>query len=285
MNNPLDTNDPYSNAILGVFASYSEATSRPNLTTYAKSVEWFLQDNWKVTRKLTLDYGVRFSWYDPWWLRGNQVGTFVPSLYNAAQEVRLIAPATAGGQRVGVNPVTGAVYPAAVIGAIAPGSGNLTDGMVVAASDFSYPRGLVSNQGILPAPRLGFAYDPFGDGKTAVRGGFGLFYDRMLDYVESSGNAFPIVQTPTVYYGTLGTFLSAQGFSTPPSVIAYDKDMKNPVVMNMNFSIQRNIGFGTVVDVGYAGSLARHLSWSRDLNSMVRIYLTHPSEESTIGTT
>jgi hypothetical protein len=95
-----------------------------------------------------------------------------------------------------------------------------------------------------------------------------MFFDRPLEYIENSATTFPIVQTPTVWYGTMSNFLSSQGFTTPPSLIAWNKNMKNPLVMNMSLSIQRNIGFGTVIDIGYAGSLARHLSWSRDLNAI-----------------
>jgi hypothetical protein len=95
-----------------------------------------------------------------------------------------------------------------------------------------------------------------------------MFYDRPLGYIESAGNSFPVVQTPTIEYATLSTFLSAQGFNTPPTVIAYERNMKTPMVMTMSLSVQRNIGFGTVVDVGYAGSLGRHLPWSRDLQDI-----------------
>jgi hypothetical protein len=92
-----------------------------------------------------------------------------------------------------------------------------------------------------------------------------MFYNRFLGYAYSAVNSFPLVQTPVVNYDSLSTFRSAQGFTTPPSVIAWDRDMKAPTVMNMSLSVQRQIGFGTVVDVGYVGSLGRHLWWERGL--------------------
>ncbi|MCL5736295.1 MAG: carboxypeptidase regulatory-like domain-containing protein, partial [Actinobacteria bacterium] len=63
VNNPLDSNYAYANAALGVFNTYTEATSRPYNMRYSWNVDWFVQDNWKVNRRLTLDYGVRFTWW------------------------------------------------------------------------------------------------------------------------------------------------------------------------------------------------------------------------------
>src|SRR5437868_11647754 len=61
VNNPLDTNNPYSNAILGIFNNYTEATFRPLALRHSVGVDWFVQDNWKISRRLTLDYGVRVT--------------------------------------------------------------------------------------------------------------------------------------------------------------------------------------------------------------------------------
>lgn len=265
VNNPLDTNYAYSNAALGVFSSYMEAVSRPYSDIRSRGLDWFVQDNWKVNRKLTLDLGIRFSWFEPFWQHDNLLAGFAPDRYDPTQAAQLISPALNNGVRVGRHPVTGQTYPAALIGAIAPGVGDPTNGMVIAANDPSYPRGLINNAGPLLGPRVGFAYDPFGSGKTAIRGGFGIFYNRFLGYAYSAVNSFPLVQTPVVQYDSLSTFRSAEGFTTPPSVIAWDRNMKAPTVMNMSLTVQRQIGFGTVVDVGYVGSLGRHLWWERGL--------------------
>jgi hypothetical protein len=269
VNNPLDTNNPYSNAVLGIFNTYTEATSRPLAIRHSDGLDWFVQDNWKVSRRLTLDYGARFTWWTPFTNWDNKMATFVPGLYDPSQKVKLIYPTMSNGTRMGINPNTGQTYPAALIGFIAPGAGNPTNGMVVTTQVAGYPAGLTNNNGPLVAPRIGFAYDPFGDGKTSVRGGFGMFYNRILGGANTGATySYPIVQSPLIEFNRISSIQSAQGLVSVPSVNAWQKDIKAASVMNISLSIQRDIGFGTVVDVGYLGSLGRHLTWERDINSI-----------------
>jgi hypothetical protein len=271
-NSPVDSGYAFSNAALGVFNSYTEASARPISKIYSRGFDWFVQDTWKVNRKLTLELGVRFAWFEPFWNFANQLAGFVPSRYDPAQRVQLIRPAlNSNGGRSGQHPVTGEFYAASLIGFIAPGVGNPTNGMVVTARDTSYPRGLTQSSGTLAAPRFGFALDPFGDGKTAIRSGFGVFYNRVLGNTAgapTSGFTYPLVEYPVVQFGNIATFRTARGFTSPPAVTGWDRYLKAPTVMNLSFSVQRQIGFGTVVDIGYVGSLGRHLSWLRSLQDI-----------------
>ena len=173
-------------------------------------------------------------------------------------------------QRVAVDPVTGKTYNAAQIGAIAPSGGNPSDGMIVASQAPDYPRGLMDNRGVQYGPRIGFAYDATGDGKTAVRGGFGMFYNRFFDgpYFLPFVGQQPIVDTPILNFGSVSQLRSSTGLQYPTNVFSADRQGLLPTVMNFSFSIQRDIGFGTLLDVGYAGSLGRHLYWRRDLNTI-----------------
>ncbi|MBI4873402.1 MAG: carboxypeptidase regulatory-like domain-containing protein [Acidobacteria bacterium] len=271
VNNPLDTGYAYTNGVLGIFSSYTEASNTAFRHYRLGNVEWFLQDNWKINRKLTLDLGARFYWIPPIYDTDNLLSGFAPSRYDPVKAVKLIAPALAGGVRVGRGPVDGKTYNAALIGAIAPGSGDPANGMVTPSTDQSYPRSLRDGNGIRFAPRFGFAYDPFGSGTTAVRGGFGLFFNREI--LESTTNPFaiqtPVIQNPIVNFGSIPTLLSSTGLLFPENVFGIERNgAGSPTVMNYSFSVQRRVGFGTVVDVAYVGSLGRHLLWRRNLNAV-----------------
>ncbi len=267
VNNPLDTNYAYSNAILGVFNSYTEISGPAWMRQRTGGREFFIQDNWKVTRRLVLDYGLRLYYVLPITERDNFMAGFVAERYDAAKAPQLIRPARIGGRRVGVHPVTGATYAVAQIGAIAPGTGDPYNGMVVAGQG-GYPRALVKTRGVQWGPRLGFAYDVFGDGRTALRGGFGLFYNRFFTegFAGPLTGQPPLLETPVVSFGELRTLLSSKGFIFPSDVYGADVEGYLPTVMNFSLSIQRDVGYGTVLDVGYGGSLGRHLLWRRDVN-------------------
>lgn len=270
VNNPLDTNYAYANAILGVFNTYTEASARPVPEAILSNIEWFVQDNWRATRRLTLDVGLRFYWMPHAFPKDGRNAGFWPPAYDAGRAVRLIQPALQGSRRVGVHPLTGELYPADLIGAIAPSSGNPTNGMVSRLFDRSVPASLMEDRGVHYAPRFGFAYDIFGSGKTAVRGGIGVFYNRM-----AGGMVFfptttqpPLVENPIIYFGTLPALLSSSGFLFPSTVLGLDRQGKLPTVINYSVGIQKNLGFGTVLDAAYVGSLGRHLLWQRNLNAV-----------------
>ncbi|MDP2897665.1 MAG: carboxypeptidase regulatory-like domain-containing protein [bacterium] len=268
VNNPLDTGYAYSNAMLGVFDTYRETTSFTSVEWRMRNIEWFLQDSWKATRRLTLDVGMRLMLVVPMYERDNFLTGFVPSRWDPAKTVQLIQPTIVGGKRVGIHPVTGEIYPVNLIGYIASNTGNPVNGMVSPLDDPNFPRGLINNRGLQYAPRLGFAWDVAGNGKTAVRGGFGMFYNRQGIATGTRDFPFqpPLVQTPMINFGTFETFLNSEGFISAQNVLGVDTIGKLPTVYNWSLTVQKDVGFGTVVDVGYVGSVGRHLLWQRNLN-------------------
>ncbi len=269
VNNPLDSNYAYSNAALGIFATYTEASARIFYRFRQHGVEWFLQDNWKIHRRLTLDLGLRVHHLVPIFMANDRLAGFTPSLYSTARQTRLIYPARVNNQNVGQDRVSGQTFPATVVGALVPGVGDPANGMALAGRD-GMPRSLMNDFGVLWGPRFGFAFDPFGNGKTAIRGGFGMFYNRpnMSDNSLRWTGQTPLIANPIVYYSTLTGLAGSGSYLFPQNVNGVVRQIKVPRVMNYSFSIQRRLPFQTVFDIAYVGSLGRNLMWLRNINSI-----------------
>jgi hypothetical protein len=267
--NPFDTGHPFANAMLGVYRSYTEQTSRPGGDGTADVLEWFVQDTWKARAKLTLDYGARFATYTHWKQKGGEAAAFALDRYSATRAPQLFQPAIVNGVRVSRNPVTGAIGPAILIGGIVPGTGDLNNGLVVNTDD-SYANGFKESPGLLVEPRIGMAYDLAGDGKTAIRSSFGIFHTtRVSGNVNWQASRNPPLQlSPQSFYGTMDTLLQSSGITFPTAVQGFELETRTPTVYSYSVGVQRDIGWDTVVDVAYVGSQTRKLLQVRNLNTV-----------------
>jgi hypothetical protein len=266
-NNPLETGYTFANALLGVFNSVSQANRYVRGGSINKVVEWFAQDSWKVSRRLTLELGMRFVTTPPAY-SNNLEAAFRLSAWDPRQEVQLIRPVLVDGRRMGLNPVTGEILPALTIGGIADGSGNPANGIVL-STDRNIPRGMVEGPGLLLSPRIGFAWDVFGNGRTAVRGGFGLFQSSgaIGEGRPGSPSRYPLVNNSTLNFGTLASLSTAQASVLQPGGATDNQDPKGVGrSYNVNFGVQQNVGWNTVVDVSYVGTFGRHLRWAFDID-------------------
>ncbi len=266
-NNPFDANYAFANALLGNFRQYSESNTRPSNEGRKTTAGGYVQDTWKVVRKLTLDYGLRFTWYNQWWQASGRAASFALERFDPSKIPQLYRPALVGGARRAVNPLTGEALPAVYVGAIVPNSGEPFNGSVV-ATDTSYPRGFREQEPVLLEPRFGFAYDVFGNGKTALRGSFGLFHNTVSPGVRAFAQNPPNQITPNVFYGNLDTVLSTSGVIFPNNTQGFTRKMPTPSLYNFTLGIQQDVGFDTILDVAYVGSLGRHLQHSRNINTV-----------------
>ncbi|MBL8168791.1 MAG: carboxypeptidase regulatory-like domain-containing protein [Acidobacteria bacterium] len=280
LNNPLNSGYSYANALLGNFQQYTESNSRPSGEGRQSIVEWFVQDSWKATRRLTIEAGVRFAWFNQWYQSNNKASIFSIERYDPKKAPKLYAPTCAvpvaanetcaAANRRALNPVNGQILPAVFIGGFVPNSGDPYNGMVL-ATDKNYPRGFRNQQPVQVQPRFGFAWDVKGDGKLAIRGNVGVFNQTRVSanavWNDVSRNP-PITDTPRILYGNMDNLLSSSGTLFPASVASFELEANTPVTYNYSLGVQKDIGWGTVVDIAYVGSQSRHLQQARNINAL-----------------
>jgi hypothetical protein len=263
--NPLDTGFGFANAAVGVFTSFNQASQYATGKYRYTNLEFYLQDTWKATRRLTLDYGMRFYWIQPQFDASLQTATFLPERFDASKSVRLFRPANVGGVKVALDPVTGLTRPQADIGKIVPNSGDLFNGIAQAGQDVS--KYLMENRGIHFGPRVGFAFDVTGNQNLVVRAGAGIFYDRFQgnETFDMLTNP-PTTLAPTLVNGFVKDIDPNNVIFAPFGLHAFSFEGKLPTVYNYSLGVQSKLPYEMLLDVAYVGSLSRHLLQRLNIN-------------------
>ncbi|HEY3442954.1 MAG TPA: carboxypeptidase-like regulatory domain-containing protein [Paludibaculum sp.] len=270
-NNPGDTNWAWSNALLGNYNYLQQSNHVLNGQYRDWNVEWFLQDNWKATKKLTIEYGMRFYYIQPQYDAAAQTASWNKTLYDPAARGVLRTAGIENGVRYSMNPLTGERGPAALIGSLVNTGKGFIDGLYANGMGLpgkNYPKGLLDDRGIHYAPRLGIAYKLMN--KTVLRAGAGVFYDRLQgNPIFDMLNNPPGTATPRFYYGTLSTIPAASaGIFFPGGVNGFDKAGNVPTTYNWNVTLQRELPGGILFDIAYVGSSSNHLLYRLNQNAI-----------------
>jgi hypothetical protein len=265
--NPYDTGYGFSNALLGVYNTFSQASNYINGQYRYWNIEQYIQDTWKVTPNLTLDFGMRAAWYQPQYDSSLQASTFIPSSFDPNKAPRLYQPAInpSNGQRAAYDPTTNTYLPSFDIGLEVPGTGAPFQGICQAGT--CVDKYLFPNKGLQWGPRFGFAWDVTGKGNIVIRSGAGIYYDRIQgNRIFDSVTNPPEAVTPTLNQNLVSTIDPKNVLLGPPSLVAADPTGKIPTTYQYQFSVQYRLPGKTTLDVGYVGSGSRHLQNNRNLN-------------------
>ena len=288
--NPLDTQDGFANAWLGNYRQYAEGQKNIGDWKFWQT-EFYVQDSWRVSRRLTLDLGLRFYGMPPIANVGtgrNASAEFVASSYNTNQVERLYvgecvnpttnavistanSPCPSTATTKAYDPGTGTFAISSLIGTFVPNSvahypsaATPYPGMLVAGTDPRLPQGLYKVPLLSPAGRFGFAWDVFGNGKTALRGGIGQFLNRLSYNQIASPISFPpTLQSLNLYYGNITNISSGSaslGAISPGSMNAdFTGSQQNESTYNGSIQVQQKVGFSTVVEASWVFELRRHV--------------------------
>lgn len=240
----------WANFLLGNVATFTQSSKDMTPDIREQQVEFFAQDDWRVKPNFTLNFGARYSLFGQPIDKNGQLTNFDPSLFNAAN-----APAFTA---------TGLIA--------APVPNPYTNGIAINGQNTGHGQAVSAHSNTDIGPRFGFAWDPWGDGKTSVRGGYGIFYDSTLYgiYEQNIFNNPPYVVSASIPNTTLDNPAGGTAtVSNSPKVLrGVPSQYKTPYTQSWSFEVQRQLSASTQINVAYVGNKSTHLLGIVDLNTV-----------------
>jgi len=255
---PVSSGNAFADMLLGNIASFSQGSNQLKFYNRYKIFEPYFQDDWRVTDRLTLNLGLRLSLEGTYRDRYKHAYNWDPAVYDPAQAPQIDVDGS----------ITGSA------GALVPGVGNPLDGLVQCGVG-GVPIGCSKGHLFNPAPRVGFAWDPRGNGKTAIRGGYGVFFEHANGNEANTegmeGQTSPLLQSASqpniVGYTNIGGGDLSPAF--PSSFVSIPNQVVWPYMQQWHLDVQHELPQHTVLTVSYVGSKGTHLGRQRDLNQLL----------------
>ena len=259
------TGNSFADFLLGTASGYGELAVQDVRTWPNVSFGAYVQDDWRVNNRLTLNLGVRWDGVPHAYEASNHMGNFYPSLYDPSKAAILlpngtIDPASPG---LGTSP-----------NSILAGVPLYLNGIGIEGQN-GVPKGLVNNHWATFGPHVGFAYDLTGSGKTVVRGGFSVMYERIQgNDMYNAGSNIPFslnvglnnveIQNPNIQLSS-GTAPGVPINAASITGLAIG-NYKPTSSAQYSAGVQHSFGAKTVLSVSYVGNMNRHLNDYRETN-------------------
>jgi len=282
---PFSSGNAFADLLLGNVSSFQQWSAKAKYYNRYKIVEPYFQDDWRVTKRLTLNLGLRVSLFGTYREKLLQAYNFDPSAFNTANEPNFDANGFLVQNAAGTaNPLNGVVQCGGKGGNLPLIPGSAFPAVAIGSNSNA---GCLSGHLFNPAPRIGFAWDPKGDGKMAVRGGYGIFYEHTNGNegnTESLEGSAPLVlrakqsniapgqgscaANPEGGYGCIGGAAGGTIPVPPLSPLSIPNKAQWPYMQQWNLGVQKELPSHVILSVAYVGSKGTHLTLLSNLNQL-----------------